>query len=85
MEGNRKFVRNHYMPSLGGFVTCFMDDDLTIIHGFCILKKSNLIVLVCSFVNTKLEGCCLTFKNNKLVSLDLYEEGEVIDQPLAYR
>ena len=75
MLGNRKFVRNHYVPEQDAFLTCFMNDELTNMLGYCIAKKSNLKVRLCSYLEQLLHGYCLTYKFSKLISLDHYEEG----------
>ena len=83
--GNRKFVRNHYVPEKDAFLTCFMNDELTKGHGYCIVKQSDLTVYLCCFLEFQLHGFCLTFRLGKLISLDHYVEGKSIDQPLEYR
>ena len=83
MLGNRKFVRNYYVPAKDAYLTCFMDDDLICMHGYCIAKYSDLRVVICCFLEFKLHGYCLTYKFGNLISLEHYEEGNIIDQPLV--
>ena len=85
MLGNRKFVRNHYVPEKDAFLTCFMNDELTKMHGYCIVKQTDLKVYLCCFLESQLHGFCLTYKLGKLISLDHFVEGKSIDQPFAYR
>ena len=79
MLGNRIFVRNHYIPAKDAYLTCFMDQDLINMHGYCISKHNDLKVMVCSFLEFHIHGYCLTFKFGKLISLDHYEEGNIIE------
>ena len=60
IESSRKFVKNYNIGNLG-FVTCFMDSDLKIIHGIALVKQSDMKVFICSFLNNKRHGHCLTF------------------------
>ena len=73
--GNRKFVRNHYVPEKDAFLTCFMNDELTLSHGYCITKQSDLSVYFCSYLEFQLHGFCLIFKFGKLIALVHYVEG----------
>ena len=45
-EEPKKVVRNHFVASQG-YVSCIMDNSLTIIHGFTIVKQQDLKVLIC--------------------------------------
>ena len=78
-QGTRKFVRNHYVPAKDAFLTCFMNDNLTKIDGYCIVKQSDLEVQICCIVDMQLHGFCLTFRLNQLISLDHFVEGQSID------
>jgi len=78
-QGTRKFVSNHYVPAKDAFLTCFMNDDLIKIDGYCIVKQSDLGVQICCFVDMQLHGFCLTFRLSQLISLDHYVEGQSID------
>ena len=62
-----------------------MNSDLSDIHGFCIAKQIDLRVFMGSYLNFNLHGYVLIFKFAKLLTLDRYDEGELIDQPLIYK
>ena len=68
-----------------GFVTCFADEDIKEIQGPALIKQSDLKVLVCSYLNKKLHGNCLTFKYGKLESIEKYEESQLVDEPMMYQ
>ena len=78
-------MKNLFVPEKNAFLTCFMNSDLSDIHGFCIAKQIDLRVFIGSYLNFNLHGYVLTFKLAKLLSLDRYDEGELIDQPLIYK
>ena len=84
IESSRKFVKNYNIGNLG-FVTCFMDSDLKIIHGIALVKQSDMKVFICSFLNNKRHGHCLTFQHGRLITLENYEEGELVDLPITYK
>ena len=62
-----------------------MEYDLSMMHGYCIVKQSNLLVIVTSYLNFKFHGITFTFKLGQLISVDHFEEGESIDNPLVYK
>ena len=62
-----------------------MNDELTMSHGYCIAKHSDLKVYLCSYLEFQLHGFCLAYKFGKLISLEHYVEGKSIHQPLEYR
>ena len=62
-----------------------MNTELSDIHGFCIAKQIDLRVIMGPYLNFELHGYVLTLKFSKLLSLDHYDEGELIDQPLIIK
>jgi len=68
IEKQRRFVKNHNIPSLG-YVTGFMDSKIIQIHGAAIVKQNDLKVMLCAFRNKKYHGHSLTYNLGKLIAL----------------
>ena len=77
-------MRDRMISSLG-FVTGFTDSDLSRVHGYAIVKQTNMKVIIGGYLNDKLHGYCLTYEHGKLESLQHYEEGEKVDLPIVHK
>ena len=73
------------MISSLGFVTGFTDSELNHVHGYAIVKKNDLKVIIGGYLNDKLHGYCLTYMNGKIESLQHYEEGNKIDSIIIHK
>ena len=54
-------------------------------HGYVIVKQSDLKVRVTCYLDFKYHGHTLTLELGKIISLDNFVEGESIDNPLVYK
>ena len=61
-----------------------MNHNLSEIIGPALVRKLNLRVLVCKFLNNQLTGNCLQYYLGKLEKLLHYEEGKEVDYPITY-
>ena len=75
MVGNRKFVGNFYFAIKDAYITGVAEENLSWMHGYVVVKQSDLKVRATCYLDFKFHGYSLTLELGKIISLDNFVEG----------